>query len=231
MTHTYHYLKEYIPVRYQGLSTQQINDRKDVFNFKDGNTPASVKSGLLSKVWTIIEGNKSDWVICFIPASTKSKTYNRYSSVALYLSHESGCDVYIDAIEKTIDSEAGHVSGKSSDPTANFRINKERIKGKNVILIDDVITRGRTFEDTASKLESTGANKVIGLFVAKTIHPDLPHTDSRNGSHVYFHDEDMFEDYLAEQALEEMAMEEQMIEEQYYEEGCYEDFCEEDIYR
>ena len=213
MTHAYHYLKEYIPVRYQGLSTQQINDRKDVFNFKDGNTPSSVKSGLLSKVWTIIEGNKSDWVICFIPASTKSKTYNRYSSVALYLSHESGCDVYIDAIEKTIDSEAGHVSGKSSDPTANFRINKERIKGKNVILIDDVITRGRTFEDTASKLESTGANKVIGLFVAKTIHPDLP----QNGSHsrsVDFYDEDFYWEFD-----EEQAMIDQMIEEQYYEDN------------
>ena len=44
--------------------------------------------------------------------------------------------------------------------------------GKKVILIDDVITRGRTFTQTASKILANGASCVIGMFVAKTVNPD-----------------------------------------------------------
>ena len=44
--------------------------------------------------------------------------------------------------------------------------------GKKVILIDDIITRGTTFNKTADKLESMGAVCVTGLFLAKTINPD-----------------------------------------------------------
>jgi predicted amidophosphoribosyltransferase len=44
--------------------------------------------------------------------------------------------------------------------------------GKKVILIDDVITRGRTFTQTASKILANGASSVTGMFVAKTVNPD-----------------------------------------------------------
>lgn len=49
------------------------------------------------------------------------------------------------------------------------------IQGKKVILIDDVITRGRTFSDTAIKMINKGASSVVGLFVAKTVNPDWNH--------------------------------------------------------
>lgn len=45
-------------------------------------------------------------------------------------------------------------------------------RGKKVILVDDVITRGRTFVQIANKLISNGASSVEGLFVAKTINPN-----------------------------------------------------------
>lgn len=222
--HSYSHLLEYIPVRFTGLSVKQLNDRRDVFNFKDGNTPASIKLGLLSKVKEIIGDSKADWTVCFIPASTKAKTYNRYSTLALFLAREAGCEVFIDTIENTADSSAGHISGKSSDPTANFRINGSRISGKNVILIDDVITRGRTFEDTAAKLEGNGAKSVTGLFVAKTIHPNLPQSTSINlvREHDIFYGE-TYDDYMEalamemeyESILEDVAAEEAMAEMEY----------------
>ena len=46
------------------------------------------------------------------------------------------------------------------------------IKGKNIVLIDDIITRGVTFNQVAAKLISLGALSVFGLFLAKTINPD-----------------------------------------------------------
>ena len=237
--HNYTYLLEYIPVRYQGLSSKQLQDRKDVFNFKDGSAPVSVKTGLLSKIRNIVSTNPSQWVVCFIPASTKAKTFNRFSSLALYLSREAGCDVYIDAIVNSVDTEAGHISGKSNNPTQNFVINTAYIKGKRVIVIDDVITRGRTFDDTADKLLQTGATSVQGLFVAKTIHPNLPQVSktsrSYNGEYDIF--DDMYDEIAAEMAAEEAYQDEMLAElaaEQAYEDEmaaeCYDYYDEEEYY-
>lgn len=235
--HNYTYLLEYIPVRYQGLSAKQLQDRKDIFNFKDGSAPLSVKNGLLSKIRNIVANNPSQWIVCFIPASTKTKTYNRFSSLALYLSREAGCDVFIDAIVNSVDTEAGHISGKSNNPTQNFIINSSYIRDKNVILIDDVITRGRTFDDSADKLLKAGATSVQGLFVAKTIHPDLPQVSKTSRSYHPEYDifDEMYEDELAAEIAAEEAYQEAMLDElaaeQAYEDemiadcyDCYEDY-------
>jgi predicted amidophosphoribosyltransferase len=78
----------------------------------------------------------------------------------------------LSAITKSSDSESGYIAGKSGNPTADFVFNPSYFRGKKVILIDDVITRGRTFTDTALKLDINGAMSVVGLFVAKTVNPD-----------------------------------------------------------
>ncbi len=61
---------------------------------------------------------------------------------------------------------------KSSDPAADFVISGEYIRGRTVILIDDVITRGTTFNATADRLRAeVGAGSVVGLFLGKTFNP------------------------------------------------------------
>ena len=77
----YQYLKEYLPVRYQA-NAQQLADRQTCYNFKDGYLNDEVKSGFLNKIQEITNGEKTGWSICFIPASTKSKTQARYKKLA-----------------------------------------------------------------------------------------------------------------------------------------------------
>lgn len=43
----------------------------------------------------------------------------------------------------------------------------ELIKGKNIILIDDVFTSGATMNEAAHQLKDSGAKQIIGLVVAK----------------------------------------------------------------
>lgn len=172
----YHYLKDYLPVRYQA-NAQQLADRQTCYNFKDGNINDEVKSGFLNKIQEITNGEKTGWAICFIPASTKSKTQTRYKKLAEAI-QASGYMVAIDAIYNEHDHEAGHLTGKTGNPIEGFGFNTSGIAGKKIIVIDDIITRGKTFQMVAEKLMAMGATTVTGLFLAKTINPDYtPYID------------------------------------------------------
>ena len=161
---------DYLPTRYDADSNEW-EIRRAVWNFKDGNCSTRILNMLESYVDRIVGSNSTDdYVICFIPASTRAKTQNRFGFVANALKSRTGVEATLDAITKPVDSEAGHIAGKSNDPTAGFIFHPEYFRGKKVILIDDVITRGTTFNDTAAKLSRYGAKSVTGLFVAKTIH-------------------------------------------------------------
>jgi ComF family protein len=55
-----------------------------------------------------------------------------------------------------------------------FRVRKpERIRGKSILLLDDVYTTGATLEELARTLLSAGAGKVSGLTLARSPGPDL----------------------------------------------------------
>lgn len=45
--------------------------------------------------------------------------------------------------------------------------NTERVRGKNILLLDDVFTSGATLNEAAHILKSSGAKKIIGLVIAK----------------------------------------------------------------
>jgi len=168
---SYYYTMEYLPTRYEA-SQSEWNNRRAVWNFKEGNCSSEIIDSLANYVKKIVCGSKSDYVICFIPASTSYKTNNRYGNVARRLTAITGVQATLSAISKESDSESGYIAGKSCNPTADFVFSSSYFRGKKVILIDDVITRGRTFTDTALKLLNNGADSVVGLFVAKTVNPD-----------------------------------------------------------
>ena len=171
MEYRYYYTMEYLPTRYVADESEWDN-RHAVWNFKDGVCSASILNNMVDIINHIASDNKSNYVICFIPASTHQKTTNRFSSVARKLTERTGIQATLYGISKSSDSEAGHICGKNSNPTADFTFDSSVFRGKKVILVDDVITRGRTFVQTANKLMMNGASSVEGLFVAKTVNPD-----------------------------------------------------------
>ena len=164
--YNYQYLKDYLPVRYQA-NAQQLADRQTCYNFKDGYLNDEVKSGFLNKIQEITNGEKTGWNICFIPASTKSKTQARYKKLAEAI-QAAGYKVAINAIYNEHDHEAGHLTGKTGNPIEGFGFNSSDIAGKKIIVIDDIITTGANFTKTSLMLAELGAKSVTGLFLAKT---------------------------------------------------------------
>jgi len=176
MAYTYYYTMEYLPKRFTA-SQQQVRNRQQIYNFKDGKSCPIVINNLIQAINRITAGNKSQYVIGFIPASTQQKTHTRFHAVSLRLKSATGVNAFVDLVTRRRDTEAGHISGKSSNPAADFSVNRSYCHGKKVILIDDVITRGVTFSDTAKKIQNEGATAVIGLFVGKTVSPGhSPHS-------------------------------------------------------
>lgn len=204
----YHYLKNYLPVRYQA-NAQQLADRQTCYNFKDGNINDEVKSGFLNKIQEITNGEKTGWAICFIPASTKSKTQTRYKKLAEAI-QASGYKVAIDAIYNEHDHEAGHLTGKTGNPIEGFGFNTSGIAGKKIIVIDDIITRGKTFQMVAEKLMAMGATTVTGLFLAKTINPDYtPYIDPAE----FYEEEQTYDCYNGSYAQDVEGWSDQAIDE------------------
>uniref|UniRef100_UPI003FEF9740 phosphoribosyltransferase n=1 Tax=Prevotella sp. TaxID=59823 RepID=UPI003FEF9740 len=204
----YHYLKDYLPVRYQA-NAQQLADRQTCYNFKDGIINDEVKSGFLNKIQEITNGEKTGWAICFIPASTKSKTQTRYKKLAEAI-QASGYMVAIDAIYNEHDHEAGHLTGKTGNPIEGFGFNTSGIAGKKIIVIDDIITRGKTFQMVAEKLLSMGATTVTGLFLAKTINPDYtPYIDPAE----FYEEEQTYDCYNGSYAQDVEGWSDQAIDE------------------
>lgn len=190
----YQYILEYIPKRYSATK-EQVDARNKVYSFKNGSCSKDLFDEICTVIKKTVGTNKFQWVLCFIPASTHQKTSQRYVDFARTLNKETGVTVEINAISVISDTESGHINGKSNNPVENFKFNKSSFMGKKVILIDDVITRGRTFNQTASKLLDLGASLVEGLFVAKTINPDW-----KAGAHLYYEEdfdpEEIYLDYM-----------------------------------
>lgn len=171
-----YYLMDYLPARY-AASAEQFKNRHEIFSFKDGRCSQRILRGLVIGVNRI---KTSNTVVCFVPSSSHIKTIRRYKDLSLRLSHLTKIPCSYEAISKPVDSESGYLAGKSDNPAASFVFDGSFFVGKNVILIDDVMTRGRTLESTANELKQFGAVSITGLVVGRTINPDWGGCDGRN---------------------------------------------------
>ena len=169
---TYTYLMEYLPTRYAATIDQDC-DRREVYSFKNGYASTNVKRRLAEKVSSITGYNKSEYVVLFIPASSQSKTDDRYYNVASYIQRETGVTATLSGIIANGTRESACRGGNRwSDKTHDYTFNSDVFRGKKVILIDDVITSGNSLVNCERALLGRGAKSVVGLFVAKTINPD-----------------------------------------------------------
>ncbi|MDD5677073.1 MAG: phosphoribosyltransferase family protein [Kiritimatiellae bacterium] len=64
-------------------------------------------------------------------------------------------------------------------------MNRGRVYGKNIILVDDVITSGATMAECARILRESGASAVMGVALARTVRlnqPEVSHADAMGDS-------------------------------------------------
>ena len=119
-----------------------------------------------------------DPLIIPVPVSRRrlrQRGYNQAEIIAKHFQSSRGCldgVVAANILYKKIHTES-QVSARDREKRlgnviGSFEVkNAERIKGRNVILLDDVYTTGATMREAMRALRQAGAKKIIGIVVAR----------------------------------------------------------------
>lgn len=150
---------------------QEITQR--VLEIKDGLNPSS---DLYSEVLRALEANfNENWktpqgpTIIFMPCSSEQSYYNRFSTLARSLSKRYNYNTAIDAIQYTDTRKSEHRSqNRDAIESASNIVISPKIIGKEVIIIDDVITTGNSLHQFAKELRTYGVTIKAAVFLAQT---------------------------------------------------------------
>jgi len=107
------------------------------------------------------------------PRRLRERGYNQSSLLARELGRRIGLSMIEDCLIRVKQAQpqvrAVDVEERRKNVADAFVCRDERVRGKQIILIDDVCTSGATLESCAAALKNTGATSVWGLTLAREI--------------------------------------------------------------
>ena len=103
-------------------------------------------------------------------ASTIHKNEKRYKRLFELISERTGVINGYNIVEVINDREAKHLTNEYNSVDSHIKIHFEKLKSpRRIILIDDVITRGRTIKELANKfIDREKGSFVVGMVLAET---------------------------------------------------------------
>ncbi len=163
------YIHDYYPVSHKlKLTTEQKKAVNLVLRFKEG-----ACTSLAAKVFELAISrmeyfdNLEDYVLIPIPASTRERHRQRFESFCSKLAFRLLIEDGFQAIR--IEHDREQQKGRSQRDISGLVFDPAYIEGRDVLLIDDVLTTGNSFTLVKRELEKLGANSVTGIFLAKTV--------------------------------------------------------------
>ncbi|MBU6370785.1 MAG: ComF family protein [Patescibacteria group bacterium] len=107
------------------------------------------------------------------PSTMKTRGFNQCVRIARIMENMDGgknFEVRFDAVRKVKDTPHQARSRNRAERLANledsFAAEEKIIRGRNVIVLDDVITTGATMREMSRALRAAGAKKVVGFAIA-----------------------------------------------------------------
>ena len=124
-------------------------------------------------LWHAIDHDTGD-VIAFVIGSRKQEMCQRLWDALIALNAEIPISHTIIKTRATEEQKTFHnFYLKKENVKDAFKIkNPEIIKGKNILLIDDIFDSGKTISEIGSMLTKSGAKSIMPLVIAKTVAGD-----------------------------------------------------------
>ena len=164
-------LYDYIPQRYLRRATfEQMDLDRRILDFKDGRGYA-IRWAAREMARTLSLIDLSDTIIVCIPASCKRTNNLRFKNFSDILSERLGAVNGFDHIIVTGHRQKAHISHvhELADGANDcYHIDEDFFRGKNVLVVDDITTTGKTANAFVERMESVGANVRMAIFLAKT---------------------------------------------------------------
>lgn len=178
----------YLPPRF--TAPKKFSELRDkIVAFKGGIGSIAIAAEFISQSYMLKQklGKPADWTLSVIPASNQNMTETRFKTILSLLSLNLGFINGFDLIraEGNRSASSWRSNVRSPEERAERKLQQDRdsinilqhltfsksIKGKKIILFDDILTTGKSFELIAFKLMELGAEDVFGLFLSKTVWP------------------------------------------------------------
>lgn len=107
------------------------------------------------------------------PGRLRKRGYNQSELLARQLSHLVGIPAVENALFRVVDNEPQTRTLSAEERRRNvdniFHCNYENVKGRDIIIVDDVCTSGATLESCARALKEAGATRVYGFTLAREV--------------------------------------------------------------
>lgn len=166
----------YFPQRYENwLCDDQSEFVQKVYDFKEGRDPCR---NCFSQAFRVLSVT-GDVTAMFMPCSTSRRYHRRFSGIAAFLESGGYARSGLDLICITEDRESKHTSERRSGvDTANYMM-AMGLRGKRVVIVDDLLTSGDSLLEYAHNLERVGAIVTGAVFLARTFRMPSPATVRR----------------------------------------------------
>ena len=158
------------PLYYEG----KVRDAVLRFKFNDSTIHADLFGGLIA---ACIEENLKERydIITWVPLSKKRLRKRGYDQ-AMLLAMSAALkldDVAVELLKKNADVPAQSGVGSAEKRRANIAgvysaVDEELVRGRRILLIDDIITTGSTLSECAKTLKYSGAEEVLCCTLART---------------------------------------------------------------
>ena len=164
----------YIPKAYRELATEEERSFSEwVINFKDGQK-AQLKEGaqmVISKLRQWYGDKARELVVVPVPCSSMAQYRFRFSYFCVVVANTLGQANPMQHVTILGKRSAAHRNPAHTivkDDNYEVQVDGDFFNGKKVVIVDDIVSSGRTADDFAKMLEEAGAEVKGGIFFAKT---------------------------------------------------------------
>lgn len=159
---------KYYPIRFEVVQNYEQN-RREVYNFKKGRiSPLALKLFQIAIRRLKTVKPSFDFWVCGVPASKIEVHKERFESFCSNVASICKINNGYNLLVSCKDRDAVHMAGAKDYSKILECIEFGNVVGKDIILCDDVMTKGTSFRIIATHLKKLGARSVTGIILAKT---------------------------------------------------------------
>lgn len=164
------YIHDYYPTRCKDIAVEDRKTSNLVFRFKEGQQAA-----LVAKIFSLCiarmpfyKEKAGNAVLIPIPAATRERNAARFARFCSLLSRRLKI---VDSFRATwIREDREQMKGTHGlDKLSNLIFHPIHFQGRDVFLVDDIVSTGENFTQMKRRLMQLGANSVTGLFLGRTV--------------------------------------------------------------